>query len=264
LCVVFASLLVAGACRSTGDSPGQDELGAAPKDPAVVDGAATSVQRAGGPDTPAQPIDFEIGRPFTEVVGTVAAGLTTEYVFGAEEGQVALVSFARRPSGMLSLTLRAPDGSILADAVPEAVAELPQTGQYRLSVVGASDTDYTLYITKSTGSTRGGSERLTLETVATVDGTAAPGDIAQYSFTANSGRILGVQVSSPTGRYLTSVRTADGVVLVSFAESAFSGAVEILREIPESGSHVVSVLSLGAVDPTANTDYELRLSLREP
>ncbi|MFN2251145.1 MAG: hypothetical protein ACK2UL_04440 [Anaerolineae bacterium] len=214
----------------------------------------------------ATPVEIDPERAYTEVPGTVSAGGAAHHVVRGEAGQVMLVSFGRRPSGTVSLTVRGPDGAVLADAVPEAVLQLPTDGSYLLTVNGAVDTDYTLYVTMSTGSTLQSPERISLETAATIDGTAKRGEVRQYRVSIPDGRVLSVQVVSPTGRYLVAARSAGAPasVWLSFAESAFTGNAEIERVVPTAGDHIISLLALGADDPTAVTEYELRLALTEP
>jgi hypothetical protein len=172
-----------------------------------------------------------------------------------------MLSFARRPSGMLALSVRGPDGVLLADAVPEAIIELPSDGEYQVDVVG-SDTQYTLLATRSRGTTRAEPTPVEVGEGVTLNGTVAAGEIVQYAFQAEAGKDIAIRLTSPDGRFIPSLRQRNGAVLMSFAEGGYAGGPETVRRIPRSGEYVASILALGGIDGTSETSYEMRLAPR--
>jgi hypothetical protein len=253
--IVCAAVAVLGAGCS-GPTPDPDGGTTAPEHAL---GPATSVGRGVPGSARLSRIAFDPGRAFVEVRGATRPGHVSRHVFSGETGQVVLLSFARRPSGVLAMSVRGPDGEILVDAAEDAVLELPSTGDYEVGVVGG-DEPYTLLATRSSGTTRATpSVSLEVEDGVTHEGSLARGEIAQLSFAATSGTDVAVRATSTDGQVLASVRRVGGPILVSFGEAGYAAGAEIVRRIPESGTYTVSILSLGGLDPASDTSYALRI-----
>ena len=78
-------------------------------------------------------INFPRGRTTAVVHGTVRRGVSHDYLLRARRGQTMYVNVAA-PGGV-SLTIMTPSGRYLAEYVRNWSGYLPQTGDYRISVL---------------------------------------------------------------------------------------------------------------------------------
>ena len=94
-------------------------------------------------------VRFPRGRTTAVLKGTVARGMSHDYLLGAQAGQSMSVHLSAR--GDVRFTILNPDGDSLADYVQDWSGELPLSGDYRINVLPDTSRNsaiaYTLEVT---------------------------------------------------------------------------------------------------------------------
>jgi hypothetical protein len=209
---------------------------------------------SGGSST-TQRITFAAGATGTTVSGRIDGAQIRNYLLNARAGQTMTVTVTS-PAGGAFLTVVSPGGSPLARAQAGAQAfsgVLPESGDYRLSVLhpsGTANTDFVLTVSV-TGATSGSTtpQRITFAAGATsaiLNGQADGGTAKAYVLNARAGQRMQINLATTGNPVYLTVVSPSGNALVN----ATLGETSLDRFLPENGDYRITVSVLPGVPLT--------------
>jgi hypothetical protein len=206
------------------------------------------------------------------VAGQLAEGAIDSYTFTAEVGQGVALSITDVAGGALipAFNVYDPAGAIiingmLGDDVASAGFAAPGTGIYTViiydrSVGHAAMGPYKVYFTRAPGANKGGA----LSPGGVVSAQLAEGAIDSYTFTANSGQIIGLRVTDVSGGALNPafvLYDPSGAIVVNGASGEDVASASIFA--PATGTYTVIVYDRSA-GHAATGPYTVALTVTTP
>lgn len=220
----------------------------------VLSVTVTGSTSGGGSTT--QRITFAAGATGTTISGRIDGAQIRNYLLNARAGQTMTVTVTS-PAGGAFLTVVSPGGSPLARAQAGAQAfsgVLPESGDYRLSVLhpsGTANTNFVLTVSV-TGATSGGTtapQRINFAAGATsaiVNGQADGGTAKAYVLNARAGQRMQINLATTGNPVYLTVVSPSGNALVN----ATLGETSLDRFLPENGDYRITVSVLPGVPLT--------------
>lgn len=228
--------------------------------PAATTPATTPTNNQGG--TPTR-IEFAPNASTASVLGDVGGTVTQSYLLEASAGQFMVMSVTS-PNNNVYLTLVAPDGSPLARAqngTQDVNLELPQNGDYRITVSTPSNQPMTTYSLDMLVTFEQTSiqhfRRIQFApnaTEASVTGTITVQGADQYLLEASAGQQFVASVTSPNSDVYFSLVSPSGEPLAR----AQNGTQSVDLILPESGDYTI-LISVPA--DTSDTTYTFTVSI---